>query len=64
MRQDPASDTFKTYNIKAQTFKHFKPEDFLQMMKDFKTATDRTKTTSSTGKIQFLHTILCGEYLR
>ena len=34
------------------------------MMKDFKTATDGTGTTSATGKIQFLYTMLRGEALR
>ena len=33
-------------------------------MKDFKTATDGTGTTSATGKIQFLYTMLGGEALR
>ena len=33
-------------------------------MKYFKTATDGTETTSTTRKIQFLLTMLCGEALR
>ena len=64
MRQDPASDTSKTYKLKVPTFKNGKPEEFLQMMKAFNTATDGTGTTSATGKIYFLHSMLHGEALR
>ena len=34
------------------------------MTKDFKTGTDGTATTSTTGKIKFLRTMLRGEALR
>ena len=34
------------------------------MMKDFKTGTDRTGTTSAPGRIQFLRTMLHREALR
>ena len=34
------------------------------MMKDFRTATDGIGTTYAAVKIQFLHTMLCGESLR
>ena len=54
IRQDPASATSETYELKVQTFKNGKPEEFLQMMKDFKTAVDGTGT----------NTILHGEALR
>ena len=64
MCRDPASATSKTYELKVQTFENGKPEEFLQMTKDFKNATDGTGTTSATGRIQFLRTMLRGEALR
>ena len=64
MRRDPAPATFDTYELKVPTFENGKPEESLQMIKDFKTATDGTETTSTTGKIHFLHTMLRGEALR
>ena len=39
MRLDLASAASDTYELKAQTFENGKPEEFLQMTKDFKTAT-------------------------
>ena len=51
MRQYPASAIYDTYELKVQMFENGKPEEFLQMMKDFKTATDRRGTTSATRKI-------------
>ena len=64
MRQDPPSTTSDTYKLKSQTFENVKPEEFLHMMKDFKKATDRMGTTSATGKIQLLCTILRREALQ
>ena len=60
MCQDLASATYDIYELKSQTFKNGKPEEFLQMMKDFKTATDGTGTTYATRKIQFLCTMFHG----
>ena len=48
--QDTESVTSKNYKLKVLMSKNGKPEDFLQMMKDFKTATDGTGTTSATVK--------------
>ena len=64
MRQDPESATSETYKLKVPTFKNSKPEEFLQMMKDFKTATYGTGTTFASGKINFLLSMLRGEALR
>ena len=64
MHQDLESNTSKTYELKVCTFENGKPEEFLQNMKDFKTSTDGTGTTSATRKIKFLHTMLHGEALR
>ena len=64
MRQNPVLATSKIYELKFPTFKNGKPEYFLQMMKDFKTATDGTGTMSATVKTNFLRTMLRGEALR
>ena len=60
MRRDPESAASDTYELKFQTFENVKPEEFLQMINDFKTETDETGTTSATGKIQFLCNMLQG----
>ena len=59
-----ASSTSETYELKVQTFKIFKPEEFLKTMKDFRITTDGTGTTPANRKIQFLHTTLHREDLR
>ena len=64
MCQDPVSATSETYKLEVPTFKNGKPEGMIQMMKYFKSATDGTETTSATGKIDLLHTMLHGETLR
>ena len=46
MRQELVSATSKTYELEVQTFENDKPEEFLQMTKEFKTAVDGTGTTS------------------
>ena len=43
--------------VKIQNIRKWQPEEFLQMIKDFKTATDGTGTTSATRKIKFLRTM-------
>ena len=52
MHWDLVSATSNIYELNVQTIKNGKPEEFLQMMKDFKTGIDRTETTSATEKIQ------------
>ena len=64
MRRDPASAASETYKLKLQMFENGKPEEFLQMMKYFKTGTDVIETTYSPGNIQFLRTMLRREDLR
>ena len=58
MRQDPASSTPKTNELKVQMFENGKPEEFLQMWKELKTGIDGTGTTSVSGNIQLLRTML------
>ena len=64
MCRDPTSATSDNYELKVQTFENGKPEEFLQMMKDFNTVSDGTGTTPAQGKIQFLRKILRREFLR
>ena len=64
MRRYRASAASETYKLKVQTIENGEPEEFLQMMKDFKTNIDGTGTTSAPGKIEFRRTMLCGEALR
>ena len=63
MRWDLKSATSETYELKVQTFENGKPEEFLQTMKYFKTATGSTGTTSATMKLQFLSRMLRGKLL-
>ena len=56
----PASATFNTYKLKVQMFENGKPEEFLQMMKDFKTGIDRTATTYATVKFNFYAKLYAG----
>ena len=46
------------------TFKHGQPEEFLQLIKNFKIAVDGTGTTTAAGKIHYLLTLLRRESLR
>ena len=64
MRRYPASAVSETYELKVQTFENGKPEEFLQIMKYFKTGTDGKRTPSAPGNIQFLRTMLRGGHLR
>ena len=56
--------SIRDLGIKITDVQNGKPEEFLQVIKDFKTNIDGTETTSDPRKIQFLRTILCGEELR
>ena len=64
MRQDSAAATSDNYKLKFQTFKIFKSEELLSMMKDFRTTTDGTDTTYATRNFQFLRIMLRGGALR
>ena len=64
MRQNPSNVTSETYELKIVTFENGQPEEFLQLMKNFKRAVDRTETTMSAGNMNFLLNILRGEALQ
>ena len=59
----PTSATSKTYKLKSDTFENGKPEEFLQILKNFKTTTDGTETTSAPVRIHYLHVLLRVETL-
>ena len=63
IHQDPASATSETYKLKVPTFENGKPEELVQIMKGFNTATDGKRTTSATEK-KFLSAMLRREALR
>ena len=58
------SSTAETYNINISTFKDVQPEEFLALLKNFEIEIDGTGTTSLSGKINYLHTMLLGASLR
>ena len=60
MRQNPSNVTSETYELKIVTFENGQPEEFLQLMKNFKRAVDGTETTTTAGKINYLRTMLRG----
>ena len=64
MQQDPTSATSDTYELKIAMLENSKPEEFLKMMKEFKTAVNGIKITSASSKTKYLRTLLSGEALR
>ena len=51
MRQNPSDAVSETYELKIFTFEHGQPEEFLQLVKNFRRAVDGTGTKMSAGKI-------------
>ena len=64
MQWYPARATSDTNDLEINMFENGKPEYFLKIMKNFKTAIDATGATSAAGKINYLRTILCVESQR
>ena len=64
MRRDLSDTKSETYELKIATFENGQAEEFLALMKNFKTALDGKGTTSAAGKINYLRTILRGEALQ
>ena len=52
------------YNININTFNDVQPEEFLALLKNFKITIDGTGTSTLSGRISYLHTILRGQRLR
>ena len=64
MRRNPSDVAPETYKLKIVTFEHGQPEEFIQLIKNFKRAVYGTETTTAANKINYLHTLLSGEALR
>ena len=64
MRQNPSDVASETYKLKIATFEHGQPEEFLEIVNNFKRTIDGTGTTMAAGKINYLRTLLRGESLR
>ena len=61
MRQNPDSAASETYNMKMATFENGQQEEFLMLLKNFKTAFNRSGTMSVAGRNNYLRTMLRGE---
>ena len=64
MQGNSDSETSEMYNINMTTFENGKPEEILTLLNNSKIAIDGTGTTSATGRIEYLRTMLRGEGLR
>ena len=64
MRRNPDSAALETYELKVSMFKNVKLEEFIALIKNFKTAIDGTITISVSVWINYLHNMLRGESLR
>ena len=49
MRQNPFIDASETYEFNIATFEHGQPEEFLQLMNNFKRVVEGTGTTMASG---------------
>ena len=61
---NPASATSETYKLSIYTFENGKPEEFLALVENFKTAIDGTGTRSVPVWVNYLRTMLYGEAQR
>ena len=61
MRKALASATSEMYKLKMATFKNVQLEKFLALLKSFRIAVNGTWTTSVSGSIEYLRTVLHGE---
>ena len=64
MQRNPSSATSETYNVNMNTFDDDQPEEFLSLLRNFKITTDGTGTTTTSVRINYLRTMLCGKTLR
>ena len=61
MRRNPSQDTSETYNMNMFTFNDGQPEELLALLRKSKIAIDGTGTTTPTGRIKYLPTMLRGK---
>ena len=64
MGRKPTSATSETYNINMSSFEYGQPEDFLALLNNFRIVIDGTGTTSLSGQMNYLSTMLHVEDLR
>ena len=64
MRINLSTSTSETYNINMSTFEDIQPEEFLVLLKNFSIPIDTTVSTSALEQINYICSILHGEYLR
>ena len=64
MRRNPSSAASKTYSINMNTFDYGQPEEFLPLLNNLKISTDGTGTTTPSGWVNYLHTMLQRKALR
>ena len=60
MRRIITSSTLETHAIKMAMFENFQPEDLLVLLKNFNISIDGTGNITISGRINYLHMILCG----
>ena len=60
----PSDAGSETYELKIATFENGQPEELFVLMKNFKTAIDRTGTMLESVKISYLRNLLRGEALQ
>ena len=61
IRINPSSAASETYKVNMDTFNDCQPEEFLSLLRNFKIVTDGTGTTSPSGQINYLCTMLRGQ---
>ena len=52
-----------TYKVNRYTFEDVQPEELPALLRNWKIATKRTGKTSTSGRINYLRTLLCGSSL-
>ena len=61
MQKNISSAESKTNNININTFDDGQPKEFLLLFRNFKIAIDGTGTTTTSGQINYIRTMLCGQ---
>ena len=58
--RNPSDADSETYELNSIAFEHGQPEEFLQLVKNFKRSVERTGTKTTAGKMNYLCTTLRG----
>ena len=62
--EKPLTTRSETCKINTSTFDYGQPEELLVLLRNFKIEIDRTGTTTASGQINYLHTMIRGKSLR